>query len=66
MDTLVSLVSIAGFFFLLIIVLCSYQLRRRKYRQIANELGAQYQSEGLFNSGKSPGPSIKEGTQLRP
>jgi hypothetical protein len=56
MDTLVGLVSIAGFFFLLLIlVLCSYQLRRRKYRRIANELGAQYQSQGLFNSGKIAG-----------
>jgi hypothetical protein len=58
MDTLVGLVSIAGFFlFLLLIVLCSYQLRRRKYRQIANELGAEYQSQGLFKSGKIAGSS---------
>ena len=56
MDTILGLVSIAGFFFfLLIIVLCSYQLRRRKYRQIANELGAEYQSQGLFKSGKIAG-----------
>jgi hypothetical protein len=58
MDTLLGLVSIAGFFFfLLIIVLCSYQLRRRKYQQIANELGAEYQSQGLFKSGKIAGSS---------
>ena len=58
MDTLPSLVSIAGFLiFLLIIVLCSYQLRRRKYQQIANELGAEYQSQGLFKSGKIAGSS---------
>src|ERR1700688_1847285 len=56
MDTLVGIVSIAGFFFFsLIIVLCSYQLRRRKYQQIANELGAEYQSQGLFKSGKIAG-----------
>jgi len=56
MDRLLGLVSIAGFFlFLLTIVLCSYQLRRRKYRQIANELGAEYQSQGLFKSGKIAG-----------
>ena len=58
MDTLLGLVSIAGFFFfLLIIVLCSYQLRRRKYKQIATELGAEYQSQGLFKSGKIAGSS---------
>jgi hypothetical protein len=58
MDTILGLVSIAGFFFfLLIIVLCSYQLRRRKYQQIANELGAEYQSQGLFKSGKIAGSS---------
>ena len=56
MDRLLGLVSIAGFsLFLLTIVLCSYQLRRRKYRQIANELGAEYQSQGLFKSGKIAG-----------
>ena len=56
MDTLLGLVSIAGFFlFSLILVLCSYQLRRRKYRQIATELGAEYQSQGLFKSGKIAG-----------
>ena len=56
MDTLLALVSIGGFFFfLLVLVLCSYQLRRRKYRQIAKELGAEYQSLGVFNSGKIVG-----------
>ena len=56
MDTLVGIVSIAGFFlFLLIIVSGSYQLRRRKYQRIANELGAEYQSQGLLNSGKIAG-----------
>src|SRR6202795_387772 len=58
MDTLLGLFSIAGFFFfLLLIVLCSYQLRRRKYKQIATELGAEYQSQGLFKSGKIAGSS---------
>jgi hypothetical protein len=57
MDTLLGPVSIAGFFFLLIIVLCSYQLRRRKYKQIAIELRAEYQSQGLFKSGKIAGSS---------
>jgi hypothetical protein len=56
MNTLIGLVSIAGFLiFLLIIVFGSYKLRRRKYQQIANELGADYQSQGLFKSGKIAG-----------
>ena len=53
MDAVLGLVSIGGL--LVILVLFSYQLRRRKYRRIANELGAQYQSQGLFNSGKIAG-----------
>jgi hypothetical protein len=58
MANLLGLAYITGFFFfLLIIVLCSYQLRRRKYHQIANELGAEYQSQGLFKSGKIAGSS---------
>ena len=58
MANLLGLVYIAGFlFFLLIIVLCSSQLRQRKYQQIANELGAEYQSQGLFKSGKIAGSS---------
>jgi hypothetical protein len=58
MANLLGLVYIAGFlFFLLIIVLCSYRLRQRKYRQIANELGAEYQSQGLCKSGKIAGSS---------
>src|ERR1700693_2245663 len=61
MDTLVGIVSFAGFFLLLVIlVLCSYKLRRRKCQQIANELGAEYQSQGLFNSGKIAG-AINQG-----
>jgi hypothetical protein len=58
MDTLVGLVSVAGFFFFLgIIYFVHVQLRRRKYRQIANELGAEYQSQGLFKTGKIAGAS---------
>src|SRR5215469_2023735 len=53
MDAFLGFVAAGGF--LLILVLGSYQLRKRKYRQIANELGAQYQSQGLFNSGKISG-----------
>ena len=56
MDAFIGLVSIGGFICLLFtLVLCSYRLRRRKYRQIASGLGAQYQSQGLFNSGKIAG-----------
>ncbi len=56
MDALLALVFVGGFICLLsLIVLCSYQFRRRKYQQISNELGAQYQSQGLFNSGKIAG-----------
>ena len=58
MANVLGLVYVAGFFFfLLIIVLCSYQLRRRKYQQIAKELSAEYQSQGLFKSGKIAGSS---------
>ena len=52
MDTPVNVVSIAGFFFFLwIIYFVHVQLRRRKYRQFASELGAEYQSQGLFKTG---------------
>ena len=58
MANVLGLVYIAGFlFFLLIIVFCSYQGRQRKYQQIANELGAEYQSQGLFKAGKIAGSS---------
>jgi hypothetical protein len=53
MDAFLGFVSAGGL--LLALVLCSYQLRRRKYRQIANELGAEFQSRGLFNSGQIAG-----------
>jgi hypothetical protein len=55
MANVLGLACVVGF--LCFIVLCSYQLRRRKYRQIAAELGAEYQSQGLFNSGKIAGSS---------
>jgi hypothetical protein len=58
MDTLVGVVSIAGFFFFLwVIYFVHVQLRRRKYRQIASELGAEYQSQGLFKTGIISGAS---------
>jgi hypothetical protein len=58
MDTLVGVVSIAGFFFSLLLIYCVHiQLRRRRYKRIANELGAEYQSEGLFKTGKITGAS---------
>lgn len=53
MDAFLGLAFAGGL--LLTLVLCSYQLRRRKYRQIANELGAEYQSQGLFKAGKIVG-----------
>jgi hypothetical protein len=40
-----------------IIYFVSLQLRRRKYQNVANELGAEYQSQGLFKSGKIAGSS---------
>jgi hypothetical protein len=55
MDTL-GLVSVAGlFFFLWIVYFVHVQLRRRKYRQIANSLRAEYHSQGLFKTGKIAG-----------
>jgi len=53
MDTFVGHASIAGFFLFLLLIYCVHiQLRRRKYMQIASELGAEYQSQGLFKTGK--------------
>jgi hypothetical protein len=58
MDTLVGLVSIAGVFLFLLLIYCVHiQLRRRKYKQIATELGAKYLSQGLFRTGKIAGAS---------
>lgn len=49
---------VAGLFiFLTIIYFVSLQLRRRKYQNVANELGAEYQSQGLFKPGKIAGSS---------
>lgn len=49
---------VAGLFiFLAIIYFVSLQLRRRKYQNVANELGAEYQSQGLFKPGKIAGSS---------
>lgn len=55
MNALLGLISC--FSFLMILVLCSYQLRQRKYRQVADQLGAQYHSQGLFRSGTITGIS---------
>jgi hypothetical protein len=56
MADLLGLVYIAGIFFFLLSIYCVHvQFRRRKYRQIANELGAEYQSQGLFKTGKITG-----------
>ena len=58
MANALGLVYIASFFFLLLIIYCVHiQLRRRKYRQIASALGAEYQSQGSFKSGKIAGSS---------
>ena len=60
MAGVLGILYIAAFLFLLLIVYCAHiQLRRRKYRQIASELGAEYQSQGLFRSGKIAGSSNK-------
>jgi hypothetical protein len=58
MAGVLGLVYIAGIFFILLIIYCVHvQLRRRKYRRIASELGAEYQSQGIFKSGKIAGSS---------
>lgn len=58
MDNVLGYISIFSFFLLLVLIYCAnVQWRRRKYRQIANELGAEFQSEGLFKSGKIAGTS---------
>jgi hypothetical protein len=66
MDVFLGLVTVGGFIlFLLLLVFCSYQLRRWKYKQIANELGAEYQSQGYSKRAKSLGPAIIENSQLK-
>src|SRR4029077_8547547 len=58
MTTEFGSVYVVVFFCFLLIIFCVHiQLRRRKYRQIANELGAEYQSQGLFKTGKIAGSS---------
>lgn len=58
MANVLGLVYMVGFLFVLLIIYCvDVQLRRRRYRQIANELGAEYQSQGLFKTGKIAGLS---------
>jgi hypothetical protein len=58
MANLLGLAYIAGMFIFLLMIYCVHvQFRRRKYRQIANELGAEYQSQGLFKTGKIAGAS---------
>ncbi len=58
MDKVLGLLGIVGFFLFLVLIYCAnVQWRRQQYRQLANELGAEYQSQGLFKSGKILGPS---------
>jgi hypothetical protein len=58
MANLLGLLYIAGIFFLLLTIYCVHvQFRRQKYRQIADALGAEYQSQGPFKSGKITGAS---------
>ena len=58
MVDLVGLVYIGCFFLFLLLIYCAHvQLRRWRYRQIAGELGAEYQSQGLLKSGKIAGTS---------
>src|ERR1700688_4736799 len=58
MATGVDLVYIGGFFlFFWTIYFVDVQLRRRKYPRSSNELGAEYQSQGLFKTGKIAGSS---------
>jgi hypothetical protein len=58
MANALGLVYMVGFFLFLLIIYCVHvQLRRRKYRQIASDLGAEYQSQGPFKTGKIAGVS---------
>jgi len=58
MADLLGFVYIAGFLFLLLIIYCvQIQFLRWKYRQIATELGAEYQSQGLLKAGRIAGSS---------
>jgi hypothetical protein len=58
MDNVLGPISIVGFFLFLVLIYCTnVQWRRRRYQRIANEIGAEYQSQGLFKSGKIAGAS---------
>jgi hypothetical protein len=58
MANVLGLAYIAGFVCFLSIIYCVHvQLRRRKYRWIATELGADYQSQGPFKTGTIAGSS---------
>jgi hypothetical protein len=55
---LLGLTYLAGVFLFLLSIYCIHvQLRRRNYRQIAAALGAEYQSQGPFMTGKIAGAS---------
>ena len=56
MTDAMSVVIIGGFFcFIWLVYFAHVQLRRRRYRKIADALGAEYQSQGLFKTGKIAG-----------
>jgi hypothetical protein len=56
-DTFVPLFVIGAGFVLLVFYFPLVQLRRRKFRQLAAEMGAEYLSQGLFKTGKIAGTS---------
>ena len=56
-DTFVPLFVIGAGFILLLIYFSLVQLRTRKYRQLAAEMGADYLSQGVFKTGKIAGTS---------
>lgn len=56
-DTFAPLFVVGAGFVLLSVYLPLVQLRRRKYRQIAAEMGAEYLSQGIFKTGKIAGTS---------
>jgi hypothetical protein len=55
-DNVLGPISIVGFLLFMLLIYCAnVQWRRRKYRLIADALGAEFQSQGLFKSGKIAG-----------
>jgi hypothetical protein len=56
-SALVPIFGFGAFFFIFSIYFLHIQLRRAKYRKIADELRAEYQSQGLFKTGKIAGSS---------